>query len=205
MSSHLTRYHLKGVFSCSKDSKWNLLQIFSMRLGIYKQQVGDQSRCWQTLQMQRFTHQELSQCFLSSLPSRCVPILMEGLLVVSGSDGRLRGCPAQVQTHTEVVMTGSGARCGYSVEFKCQSPCPAPSPLSRSRFLSLSLSRLSPSLFPPLLPQCLSGLVISCHPLQKQITPHTACFPSGSMHTRKTGKHTNKYTSVCTCMQTKDT
>lgn len=124
-----------------------------------------------------------------------------GLLVVSGPGGRLHGCPAQAQTHTEVVMTGSEALCGYSVEFKCQSPCPAPSPFSLSPSLVChnSLSLPSP------LPQCLSGLVISCHPLQKQITPHTACFPSGSMHTRKTGKHTNKYTSVCTCMQTKDT
>lgn len=52
-----------------------------------------------------------------------------GLLVISGQGGRLHNCPAQVQTHTEAVMTGSKALCGYSVEFKCQSPNPAPSRL----------------------------------------------------------------------------
>lgn len=79
-----------------------------------------------------------------------------GLLVVSGPGGRLRSGPAQVQSHTEVVMTGSGALCGYSVEFKCQSPCPAPSPLLSS---PLSPSRLSslPLLFPPLSPSVCQG------------------------------------------------
>lgn len=116
-----------------------------------------------------------------------------GLLVVSGPGGRLRGCPGLVQTHTEVVMTESEALCGYSVEFKCQSPCPAPpSPLS----ISLSLVCHLPLSLPSPLPQCLSGLVISCHPLQKQITPHSACFPSGSMHARKTGK-THKQIRKC--------
>lgn len=87
-----------------------------------------------------------------------------GLLVVSGPGGWLRSGPAQVQTHTEVVLTGPEELCGYSVEFKCQSPCPAPSPPSLSLSLALSFV-ISPSLFPPLSPQCLSGLVISCHPL----------------------------------------
>lgn len=49
-----------------------------------------------------------------------------------------------------------------------QMPIPQPSAIS------------SPAFLPPSLPQCLSGLVISCHPLQRQITPHTACFPLGA-------------------------
>lgn len=71
-----------------------------------------------------------------------------GLLVISGLGGRLHGCPAQVQTHTEDVMTGSESLCGYSVEFKCQSPCPAPSPLPRSLF-HLSSRPLSSLPSPP--------------------------------------------------------
>lgn len=81
-----------------------------------------------------------------------------------------------------------------------QMPIPLPSAIS-SPSLSLALSficQLALSLPSPL-PQCLSGLVISCHPLQKQITPHTARFPSGSMHTRKTGKHTNTQVRAHAC------
>lgn len=72
-----------------------------------------------------------------------------GLLVISGLGGRLHSCPAQVQTHTEDVMTGSESLCGYSVEFKCQSPCPAPSPLPLSRSLFHLSSRPLSSLPSP--------------------------------------------------------
>lgn len=65
-----------------------------------------------------------------------------------------------------------------------QMPIPQPSAIS------------SPSSLPSSLPQCLSGLVISCHPLQRQITPHTACFPLGACTRVKQG-NTQTNTQMC--------
>lgn len=186
MSLQVRRYHLKGGSSSNKDSQWTHLQISSTMLGIYEQQVGDQSCCRQTLQTQRFIHLFKNCCNVSSVASYlgvylywrgficCQWARWETARLSSSGSNSYRGCDDRIQS-TMWLLSG------------IQMPIPLPSTISTfSLVCHISLCLPSP------LPQCLSGLVISCHPLQKQITPHTACFPSGSMHTRKTGKHTNK-------------
>lgn len=65
MSVHQTRYHLKAAVRSNKGGERTLLHIISMKLGIYEQQVGDQSCCWQTWQTQRFI--QLINVFLVAL------------------------------------------------------------------------------------------------------------------------------------------
>lgn len=140
----------KDALLCNKDSSWT----FS----------ADSPRGWE-FASSRYTRSKLLLTFLANTDlfnsSRIVAMFSQrplismctftdgGLLVISGLGGRLHGCPAQVQTHTEDVMTGSESLCGYSVEFKCQSPCPAPSPLPLSRSLFHLSSRPLSSLPSP--------------------------------------------------------
>lgn len=137
------------------------------------------SGCWQVLQTQRFTQlikkrkkekQGFCLFFLWHWAISACTLTDGGLLVVRGPSGWQFGPPLQS------YASGSKALCGAPVEFKCQFLW---SPAAISLLLLLIFFNLPPSLllvllplslslslFPPYaLPRCLSGLVISCHPL----------------------------------------
>lgn len=139
MSLHLTRYHLKGALPRNKDSQWTLLQIFSMRLGIYEQQEGDQRRCWQILQTQRFI-QLIKNCrnvfsaasYLGVCPYwrgfiSCQCARWEAVRLSSSGPNPYRGCDDRIRSTLWLV---SGI----------QMPIPLPSAISSP---SLPLPRLS--------------------------------------------------------------
>lgn len=122
------------------------------RLGIYEQQVGDQSCCWQTLQTQRFIQLIKNCCnVFSAAPYLGVYLYRWGFIncqwarwetawLSSSGPNSYRGCDDRIQSATWLL---SGI----------QMPIPLPSTIS-----AFSLSFVtSPSLFPPLSPCVCQG------------------------------------------------
>lgn len=145
---------MKGAFPGNKNSSGSLPRIFLTRRENLRAAGRKIRDCWQILQTQRFTQLIRNRLGFSQQPAISACTYTDGgLLVVRGPSGRRHSGPAPVQTHAAVGTTGSKALCGYSVEFKCQSPCPVQSP----PFSSLLSFVISPSLFPPLYPSVCQG------------------------------------------------
>lgn len=148
-----------------KTASEPLCRHFSARLGIYEQQVGDQSRSWQILQTQRFI-QLIKNCRNVFSADRYLVVYLYGWGFISCQWARWEA--PQWSSSGPDSYRGCDDRIRSAVWLLCgiQMPIPLPSAISSPLLSSLSLSFvISPPSLPSPVPQCLSGLVISCHPL----------------------------------------